>query len=225
MTDPALDPSGADDAPAASDQSSFDDGAADPDAPVRVVDRRWWARSTDSGDTNAPRSDKPSYIQALEQQLADKDAQLDDYAAKYRAAAAEFEETRARLRREIRKDIEREKRGIIAAFLEVADNLERAIVAAQAAAGEMPAALQLIEGIALVQQQFLTTLQGFGVAPIEAEGQAFDPNQHEAVATVPVDQPAQQNVVMGVIRTGYAIGDDVLRPARVTVGRPAPERS
>ena len=225
MTDPAPDASGADDAPAAGDPSSFEDAAPDPDGPVRVVDRRWWARSADAGETDAARSNKPSYVEALEQQLADKDAQLGDYAAKYRAAAAEFEATRARLRREIGKDIEREKRATIAAFLEVADNLERALAAAQAAADEVPAALRLIEGIALVKQQFLTTLRRFGVTPLEAEGRAFDPNHHEAVATVPVDQPAQQDVVMSVVRTGYAIGDDVLRPARVTVGRPAPERS
>ena len=192
------------------------------DADVRVVDRRWWARSGDAEKADSVRSDKPSYVAELEKQLADKDAQLTTYAAKYRAAAGEFEETRVRLRREIGKDVEREKRGVLATFLDIVDNLERAIDAARSSADDNPTAGRLVEGVELVRQQCLSTLQGFGVTPILATGQPFDPNLHDAVSTVPVEQPSQADVVIDVIKVGYVIGDEVLRPATVTVGKLAP---
>ena len=112
---------------------------------------------------------------------------------------------------------------MLAAFLDVVDNIERAIEAARLAADENPTTGRLVEGVELVKQQFLSTLQGFGVKSIVAAGQRFDPNLHDAVSTVPVDQPEQADVVIDVIKVGYAIGDDVLRPASVTVGKLAPE--
>ena len=201
---------------------SGDPAKHDADTDVRVIDRRWWARSESSEDTNGERSDKPSYVAELEQQLADKDALLKEYAAKYRAASDEFEETRIRLRREVGKDVEREKRGVLAAFLDIVDNIERAIDSARSSAEENPTAGRVVEGIELVKQQCLSTLQGFGVTPIEAVGQPFDPNLHDAVSTVPVEQPDQADVVVDVIKVGYVIGEEVLRPATVTVGKPAP---
>ena len=195
----------------------------DVNSDVRVIDRRWWARAEDSADTNGERSDKPSYVVELEQQVADKDALLKEHAAKYRAAADEFEEARARLRREVDKDVEREKRSVLAAFLDVVDNIERAIDAARSAAEDNPTAGRVVEGIELVKQQCLSTLQSFGVTPLEAGGQPFDPTLHDAVSTVPVDRSDQANVVIDVIKVGYVIGEDVLRPASVTVGKPAPE--
>ena len=103
--------------------------------PVKVVDRRWWANqdAKESGTAAQPSpSLKPSYVEELEQKLAEKDKQLQDAIARYRGAAAEFEESRARLRREIGKDIERGRREILADLLDVVDNLDRAVDAARA---------------------------------------------------------------------------------------------
>jgi len=74
--------------------------------PVKVVDRRWWARGEDGGEP-AERSTKPTYVEELERQVAEKDRIAQEYIAKYRQAASEFEESRLRLRREISKDIDR----------------------------------------------------------------------------------------------------------------------
>jgi molecular chaperone GrpE len=76
-----------------------------------------------------------------------------------------------------------------------------------------------VQGVALVRQQFLTTLEGFGVTRIDPVGQAFDHARHEAVTTVPVSPQAPDGIVVGVIRPGYLIGDEVLRPAQVAVAR------
>jgi molecular chaperone GrpE len=184
------------------------------DIPVKVVDRRWWARGEDSG-APADRSSKPTYVEELERQLAEKDKTAQEYIAKYRQAATEFEESRLRLRREISKDIERARREILADLLDVVDNLDRAIDAAARAAS--PDAL--LQGVEMVRRQFLSKLDALGVKRINTEGTHFDPARHEAVSTVPASSPEDEGRVVGVVRHGYTIGEDVLRPAAVAVAK------
>lgn len=187
--------------------------------PVKVVDRRWWANQEAGGTATASAetsSLKPTYVEELEQRLAEKDRQVQEYIAKYRQAASEFEDARLRLRREISKDVERGRREILADLLEVVDNLDRALDAARQP-GATPDAL--LAGVDLVRRQFLGKLEGFGVTRIDAEGHRFDPNLHEAITTVPIASPEQDGVIVGVVRHGYRIGDDVLRPAAVAVGK------
>jgi molecular chaperone GrpE len=180
--------------------------------PVKVVDRRWWARGEDGGEP-AERSTKPTYVEELERQVAEKDRIAQEYIAKYRQAASEFEESRLRLRREISKDIERSRREILADLLDVVDNLDRAIEAAGKAAS--PDAL--LQGVEMVRRQFLSKLESLGVKRIDSEGAVFDPVRHEAVSTVPAATPEDDGRVVGIVRHGYTIGDDVLRPAAVAV--------
>jgi molecular chaperone GrpE len=189
------------------------------DVPVKVVDRRWWANQEAGGaqgGSSAPL--KPTYVEELEQKLADKDKQLQDAIARYRGASTEFEESRLRLRREIGKDIERARREILSDLLDVVDNLDRAIDAARsnAAAERIDT---LVQGVDLVKRQFLAKLEGFGVTRIEAAGQRFDPALHEAISAVPAASADQDGVVVGVVRHGYRIGDEVLRPASVAVAK------
>lgn len=187
------------------------------DIPVKVVDRRWWANQ-DGGDPEregARGAGKPTYVEELERQIAEKDRQAQEYLAKYRHAATEFEEARLRLRREISKDIERGRREILSDLLEVVDNLDRAIESARAGASHDA----LVEGVEMVRRQFLAKLGSFGVKPIEASNQPFDPMLHEAISSVPAESPEQDGLVVGTVRTGYRIGDDVLRPATVAVAK------
>jgi molecular chaperone GrpE len=71
----------------------------------------------------------------------------------------------------------------------------------------------------MVRRQFLSKLEGLGVKPIESGDARFDPMLHEAVSTVPASSPDQDGMVVGIIRQGYRIGDDVLRPAAVAVAK------
>jgi molecular chaperone GrpE len=195
--------------------------------PVKVVDRRWWARgeSQAGADAAAP-SLKPTYVEQLEQQLAEKDRQAQEYIAKYRQAAQEFDDARLRLRREISKDIERGRREILSDLLEVLDNLDRAIESArQSSSAESPSTgsgQALLQGVEMVRRQFLAKLEGFGVKRIDTDGQRFDPQMHEAITTVPAPTPDHDGVVVGVIRHGYRIGEEVLRPAAVAVAKSEP---
>jgi molecular chaperone GrpE len=182
--------------------------------PVKVVDRRWWARGE-----NVPAAEntagKPSYVEELEQRLAERDRQVQQVLQQLKAVSAEYDETRVRARREAMKDVERSKRAMLGELLEVLDNLDRALEAA-AATRSIDA---LLEGVRLVRSQFLSRLESAGITALDALNQPFDPALHEAVTTVPVTSPQDDDRVVGVIRSGYRIGDDVLRPAMVAVGK------
>ena len=187
---------------------------------VKVVDRRWWVKNDaasagDAAAAAAPASLKPTYVEQLEQQLAEKDRQAQEYLGKYRQAAAEFDEARLRLRREISKDVERARRDVIAEMLEIVDNLERALDAGR----KSPSTDALLQGVEMVHRQFLNTLESLGVKPIASVSRPFDPALHEAITTVPAATPDQDGLVVGVVRQGYTIGDDVLRPAAVAVAK------
>ena len=191
--------------------------ASDDTAKIKVVDRRWWAKATttdasddqkNSGDESLTR--KPAYVEELEQRIAT----LGEHAEKYKAAIREFEEARARIRREIGKDAERDRRGFLVDLLEVVDNLDRAIAAGLTATDSA----SILTGVELVRTQFLAHLGRLGVTRLEAENHPFDPTLHDAVTTTPV-AAAQDNHVVSVIKEGYRIGEEVLRPASVIVGR------
>ena len=197
---------------------------SDTEVPVKVIDRRWWAQK-DGGDTAATpedgRPEKPSYVQELERQLADKDRQLQDALAKYRESAREFDDSRARLRKDVSREIERGRQAMLVELVEVVDNLDRAIEAGRQATD--PAAL--LGGIDLVRRMFVGKLEGFGLTRIDPLGEPFDPTRHEAITVVPTTEPAQDGLVCGVVAPGYLVGDEVLRPARVAVSQLQPQGS
>jgi molecular chaperone GrpE len=186
------------------------------DVQVKVVDRRWWANAEAGGPATETRGEsKPTYVAELEAQIAEKDRQVQEYLGKYRQASAEFEEARLRLRREISKDIERSRRDILSELLDVLDNLDRALESAKGSASYDA----LLQGVEMVRRQFIAKLEGFGVTRIDAQGQAFDPTLHEAISSVPATSPDQDGQIVGTVRSGYRIGDEVLRPAAVAVAK------
>lgn len=179
---------------------------------LKVTDRRWWARA-EEGEASAdePRL-KPTYIEELEARLAAKDQELQEVLVRYRSASDEFDQARARLRKEITKDVERSRRGVLVSFLEVLDNLDRAL----AAACDRPDD-SLVQGVSMVRQQFLGVLEGLGVSRINPLGEQFDPSRHEAVSVTVATPQVPEGQIVGVVRPGYLIGDEVLRPAMVAV--------
>jgi molecular chaperone GrpE len=109
-------------------------------------------------------------------------------------------------------------------MLAFADNLRRAVesIPPQSREGLDPSVLAMIEGVEVTERDFLARLGRFGVKKIDALGQRFDPNQHEALYEIP-DETAPSGVVAQVMETGYMIGDRVLRPAKVGVTRGGPK--
>ena len=125
---------------------------------------------------------------------------------------AEFENIRKRIQREANQLVEFANRELIEQLLPVLDNFDRAI----ATPGESLEAL--LNGIAMVHQQLVDILQKIGLEKIEAMGQPFDPNRHEAVGVENTkDQP--DNQILDVLQEGYALKGRLVRPAMVRVAR------
>jgi molecular chaperone GrpE len=187
------------------------------DPEVRVVDRRWWARDDPAARLEEEPRLKPTVIEELEKRLADANEQLQSVMTEYRRASDEFEQARVRIRRDVSRDVERGRRAVLADLLDVLDNLDRAISAARDAA-QTDASETLLRGVQLVREQFLAKLEANGVTRIPSLGAPFDPQKHEAVSMAPVDDPSRVHTVVAVVREGYAVGDELLRPAAVVVG-------
>ncbi|OAI27310.1 nucleotide exchange factor GrpE [Methylosinus sp. R-45379] len=109
-------------------------------------------------------------------------------------------------------------------MLTFADNLRRAVdsVPAQAREGLEQSVATFIEGVELTERDFVSRLARFGVKKIEAQGQRFDPNQHEALFEIP-DESVPHGTVAQVVEPGYTIGERVLRPAKVGISRGGPK--
>lgn len=157
-----------------------------------------------------------AYVGILESEVQELGSLLEKSDARLRAAESEIDRARARIERDAERRIEERARSLLLGFIEVLDDLDRAIAAARASERE-PAVL---EGIELVKKRFLGKLAEQGVEHVPAMGAAFDPMLHEAASMVPVTDSAQHVVVVGVMREGYAIRGETLRPATVAVGKP-----
>ena len=147
--------------------------------------------------------------------LAKKDAELAKANARADHAHAEVEAAGKRLAAASQKELEPRTRKLLESFLPVIDDLDRAIAAAKPIADSA----DVVEGLTLVRRGLLTRLGQFGVTHAPALGEKFDPHRHEALAMVPVTDPAQDGRVIDVMREGYLIGEDTLRPAGVAVGK------
>ena len=137
--------------------------------------------------------------------------------------AAEMENLRKRMAREIEDTRSYAITKFARDMLTATDSLSRALLVLPAetrdtAEGPLKS---LIEGIDLTEREMQRLLAVHGVKPIEAEGQKFDPHRHQAMFEVP-DPTRPEGTVVQVVQTGYAIGDRVLRPAMVGVAKGAP---
>jgi molecular chaperone GrpE len=128
-------------------------------------------------------------------------------------SAAELENFKKRVIRERSETWGRAQADLISRMLDVVDDLGR--VAALDPAQTTAAALH--EGIGLLERKLLKALGEVGLEPVDPTGQAFDPNLHEAVLTVPAPSPEDDQVVQSVFQLGYRLNGTLLRPARVAV--------
>lgn len=171
---------------------------------------------------NAAVEDHGEYIASLEADLeelqgllAKKDAELQQANHRADQAHAEIEAASRRLENAAAKELERRTRGLLESFLPVVDDLDRGIAAAKKHAESQ----DVVVGLELVRRSMLSSLERFGVSHVPALGEVFDPRRHEAIALVPVPDPAQDGRVIDVMREGYELGGTTLRAASVAVGK------
>lgn len=184
------------------------------DAPqIKVEDKRFWAR----GETDEP--EEPSAASPeLEAALARAEAaekKLYDLSAAVTQMRQEQEAFRQRVERDLERRVAGKFGDVTEGILEALDDLDLAIEHAR----EHPAAEAFAQGAAIARDRFVAALARGGVERMDLDGQEFDPNVAEALATEPVDDPARNGMVLRTMRPGYRLGDRVLRAARVIVGR------
>ncbi len=204
-----------------SDEQRANGNGAEPQ--VKVHDRRRFTSEGEPipGDAEPISSDAPAPPEAPVQAQADpRDATIAQQAARIdelmRGLSALVEEgkaVRARMEREKARVLEAERAQVAQVLLEAVDELERALAAAADSTGP------LVDGVRLTLASLAKKVAELGAVRISVLGQRFDPRLAEAVDVVPVPDGAQDDVVVQEVRAGYRIGDRVLRPARVRVGR------
>lgn len=199
--------------------------ATDPDPPP--FDAVAAARELDEslGDPGAPTSSSEAddaYAATLEDEIeqltalvATRDAELARANERADRAHAEIEAASKRIEAVAAKELEQRTRAILESMLPVVDDIDRAIAAAR----QHVEAADVVTGMELVRRSLLAQLGRFGVTHVPALGEPFDPQHHDAIALVPVTDPAKDGRVIDVMREGYRIGDHVLRPAGVAVGK------
>jgi molecular chaperone GrpE len=154
-------------------------------------------------------------IEELNALVAKKEAELVRANERADQAHAEIEAAGKRLASASAKELEQRARKMLESFLPVVDDLDRAIEAAKTHVESA----DVVAGLELIRRSLLTRFGQFGVTHAPALGEPFDPLRHDAMAMVPVADPAQDGRVIGVMREGYLIGDETLRPAGVAVGK------
>jgi len=175
------------------------------------------AQETEEADeTGGPGADPIARLHAQIDALTAEKASLYD---KLLRRQAEFENYRRRVERERGELYQHGRDDVLVQFLPVVDNFERALSSLETSEGDAEA---LRHGVELIHKQFKDALSKFGLEPVEAVGQTFDPHVHEAVTTEATDKH-KENTVIEEFERGYKIGDRLLRPAKVKVAS-SPEK-
>lgn len=167
--------------------------------------------SSDAATQSAAAIDSSTELTELQDQLDAARAKAAENLDGWQRALAEFQNYRKRIERDREADQAMMKAELIRKFLPILDDLERALK-------NRPAEDAWTNGIELILRKLQSSLETEGVVRIEAEGQAFDPNFHEAVSQEPVDG-AESGSVVAVLQNGYMLGDKVIRPAQVRVAK------
>ena len=182
-----------------------------------VKDRRHWAVEGEQDHTDAapPEDQLPSYVEELKNQAEEKDQRLREYIAAFKAKTAENDEFRLRLQRENETRLDQFKANLFAQITPILDNLKRAAEAAETG-GDFDS---LKQGIRMIVEQFSQNLEANGVEPIRAKGRKFNPKTDEACMTVATTDPAQDNLVLEELESGYMFGEKLIKPVKVKVAK------
>ncbi|HEX6152453.1 MAG TPA: nucleotide exchange factor GrpE [Solirubrobacterales bacterium] len=147
--------------------------------------------------------------QDIDALLADAQKERDEYLDLARRTKADFENFRKRVAGDVQAAQARGKAEVARDVIDAVDNLERALETSESGDG-------LAAGVEMVLKGLRETLSRNGIEVVDPKGEKFDPNQHEALSTMPVEG-SESGTVVEVMQKGYTLGDQLIRPARVVV--------
>jgi molecular chaperone GrpE len=145
----------------------------------------------------------------LDALLSDAQKERDEYLELAKRTKADFENFRKRVAADVQAAQARGKAEVAREVIDAVDNLERALEASEGGDG-------LAEGVQMVLGNLRETLQRHGIEAVDPKGEKFDPNQHEALSTMPVEG-TEGGTVVEVMQKGYRMDGQLIRPARVVV--------
>lgn len=170
------------------------------------------------GEEGAPR--KPTYVEMLQKKVAVAEEKLKEHIERLEKESANF---RARQERELERRTQEARKNAVTGFLAIADDMARATAAAMESmkdpAKGQEALEALVQGVQMIQGRFFQELASLGVKPFVSRGEKFDPQRHEAIRMIEVSDPGQDDVIVEELCQGYMLGEEVLRPSQVVVGK------
>ncbi|MCH8949481.1 MAG: nucleotide exchange factor GrpE [Chloroflexi bacterium] len=168
-------------------------------------------RPPDAEATPVAEQDEPQDVEGLQARVAEEKEKAQTFKANWQRAAADMQNLKRRMEQE-RFEVGRlANASLVINLLPLMDDLERALHEVDVKL----AGLTWIDGIRLIYRKFEAVLQNAGVSEIEADGQQFDPNVHEAIS----EAEGEEGRIVSVVQKGYKLGDRVIRPAMVVVGK------
>ena len=184
---------------------------------IKVIDKRHSAKESFEGEEKeeTPAKKYPSYVEELRSELDKKDKIFKEYIEAYKKMKEENKDFRTRFEKDMERRLETAKIDFICSMLEIFDNLDRALDAAEISKN-MEA---LIKGVRMIQAQFFSKLKNDGIEELNPVGKPFDPQTQEAVEIVEVEEKEKDNIIISQGEKGYLIGGRLLRPAKVRVGK------
>ncbi len=157
---------------------------------------------------------EPDEVDTLTEQLEATQAALDKEKKEYLFLMAEFDNYRKRVTKEKAEIIRNGAEKVLAGLLPIVDDFERGLKATK----EADSADSVREGMELIYNKLIKFLESNGVKAMDSTGKDFDPDLHEAIATIPAPTEDLKGKVIDTTQTGYTINDKVLRHAKVAVG-------
>src|SRR5688500_1126501 len=153
-----------------------------------------------------------SEVTAEEGKVQEFESSVHELKEKHLRLLAEFDNYKKRTSRERIDLLNTASKNVILALLPVLDDFERAIKSGEKLQDESHT-----EGVRMIYNRLLNVLQSQGLKTMESTGEAFDPDLHEAITEVPVDDPAMKGKIIETIDKGYWLHDKILRHAKVVV--------
>lgn len=183
------------------------DEVKDADAPEHV--------SADSSSDVQAGTDQPLTEEQIEEIKA-RAAKADEYWNQLLRTAADLDNFKKRATREKQDAVKYANESLLGKLIPVLDNFEMALAAATTAQAASADSLQ--QGVSMIQQQLKQVLAEAGLEEVNAAGQPFDPNYHEAVSQQESEEIPEGHVLQQ-LRKGYKLRDRLLRPATVVVAK------
>ncbi len=172
-------------------------------------------QENDSQEEAAPAKEEakeePQDVDGLRAALQEEREKSQGYLASWQRTAADFQNQKRRVEQERSEVARLANASLVINLLPLMDDLERALRTVDSNL----AGLTWIDGVWLIQRKFQAVLENAGCREIEADGQPFDPNLHEAIS----EASGEEGKIISVVQQGYKLGDRVIRPAMVVVGR------